>query len=1194
MESYILGLDLGTTSIGSGAIQLDKDQKPTEILHVGSRIFREMVDADSRETKNKTRRTKRLMRRQYARTRERRDELRSLLAQHGLLPQTLAANAGEQACEFNKLGDPLLLRVRALREPLPPEALGRIILHLHKHRGYWHSAQAKLARLANDPRFSHLMDKATDESDPAQTSNEGEQIKSTEKEEKRVVLGGIEKLQERLNGRTLGQFLVETFGLEKAGSDMPRRVTKQQIKGITLYAKREHYEREFDDIWTMQSSYEQHRLILTDELKHRIHAVLFRQLPLKSQRDKIGKCSLEPDERRAPAASLLVERCRILQDLNNVFIKLPEITSAHGLPPTAEQREAWKMEHRHLIDELETRDFIKWAELRERCGLPRRIKLNFENVETKKGLVGNRTAIKLRAIAPEWDRFANETVFYGKQEVPKRDALVGELLGNTGILDKSVLFRRLVNANDSERNPWRFDEKTALKLATVDLLDGYSKHSLKAWQKIYPHLLSGKPYDKAVTAAGYKFSDQSVRKVYDLLPPPEDIANPLVQKALHEVRKVVKALITEHGKPMLFRVELARDMKSSKAHRREIEKQQAENQKRNKTAIEEILKNKKHVTKENIDKYKLWKEAGCRSAYADDGDQDIGIEELFTEQIEVDHIWPRSRFGDDSYMNKTICRRGENQEKGDRSPHKWLEGTDRLRIICERLGKLIDFPKKKLTRIRDKPPEDPDFIGRQLSDTRYICTKVMDYLKQLGVPVEVTTGRATSEIAHLWGLKKFLSPENTLRDWGSVASEDEPTEQEMQPESQETKKRAPKQRIDHRHHAVDAVVTALTDRSRYADLQARWRHKERTGQWPDARLPEPWQGFAETLRNKISEMIVSHEPMHRLRGRLHEETAFSKRHYSLKPAKLGAGGEKSVGIKLVRRMSGNGQQQMVLQVHKPSGWVDLARKAGHGVWISDTRLSEPFWQWFDNYPQALAKPDDHPPLLVDGNVVRDLPLSAHCFVVRQPLANSLGAIDKESGKGKKSGWIYRDSTRVVLRKWLSNHAKPKEAIKRGVWPIIGKHQVRSVMVAFEADDAAIVQIGHKYFAAEGYHHVEIFRRPIAQQEGKWERQARFVRRLDAIRRQRQHVPIYNQTPEPEWGEDWQFEMWLANNDLVRWSDGNIYRVQKMSDPNIIFRPYFVNSSDDKDKPPLILRRGVNTLDCVKIAVDVLGRIRTQS
>lgn len=70
--------------------------------------------------------------------------------------------------------------------------------------------------------------------------------------------------------------------------------------------------------------------------------------------------------------------------------------------------------------------------------------------------------------------------------------------------------------------------------------------SAKATRKILPFMQQGLTYDKACEKAGYTFNTRE-NKGLSLVPKFEPTRNPVVDRALSQVRKVVNAIIRRHG-----------------------------------------------------------------------------------------------------------------------------------------------------------------------------------------------------------------------------------------------------------------------------------------------------------------------------------------------------------------------------------------------------------------------------------------------------------------------------------------------------------------------------------------------------------------------------------------------------------------------------------------------------------------------
>jgi CRISPR-associated endonuclease Csn1 len=84
-----------------------------------------------------------------------------------------------------------------------------------------------------------------------------------------------------------------------------------------------------------------------------------------------------------------------------------------------------------------------------------------------------------------------------------------------------------------------------------------------------------------------------------------------------------------------------------------------------------------------------------------------------------------------------------------------------------------------------------------------------------------------------------------------------------------------KDRVDHRHHAIDAAVVACVDRSFYNNLVSAARQHERSHpelQIKDLEIDTPWAAMRTDLGAALDEVIISRSPQRKLTGSLHEET----------------------------------------------------------------------------------------------------------------------------------------------------------------------------------------------------------------------------------------------------------------------------------------------------------------------------------
>jgi CRISPR-associated endonuclease Csn1 len=330
---------------------------------------------------------------------------------------------------------------------------------------------------------------------------------------------------------------------------------------------------------------------------------------------------------------------------------------------------------------------------------------------------------------------------------------------------------------------------------------------------------------------------ERLQKTGQFLPEPPEMTNPIVRQALYEVRKLLNAIIREFGKPDAIHIELAREVKGSAAKRAEMAEEMRAREALRSAAAERIREHGDKPTHNKIDRYLLWEEQEKVCIYSG---RPISLAQLLGGEADFDHVLPYSKSLDDSLMNKVVCFRSENADKGQRTVYEWLAETnsEKYQHILQRAAKLpMQIRNRKRPKFAQKTCELNQFINRQLTDTAYITSAVVDYVKCLGVDVLGAKGQLTAELRHQWGLN------DVLRNDGLDL----------------------KNRDDHRHHAIDAIIIALTNRSRLQQLAKRRGDEE---------LPRPWQSFRLDVEGAVNSINVSHRVRRKVAGALHEETIY--------------------------------------------------------------------------------------------------------------------------------------------------------------------------------------------------------------------------------------------------------------------------------------------------------------------------------
>lgn len=877
----ILGLDLGTNSIGWALI----DDVQEKIIGMGSRIFpmgvENLGDGEGELSKNASRTGARGIRRQFFRRRLRKKMLLKALAEHNMCPLTSQDfEEWKQTKLFpeTKLAawfalNPYELRYRAVNEVITLEELGRLLYHIIQRRGF----------LSNSRKGG---------------SDEGAIFKGNAKDGKI----GITATQEKINENTLGSYLYSIYPKD----NQPFQSGLERIRN--RYTTRKMYVDEFELIWDKQAQFHKE---LTSKLKtlfggrkldgYPEDGLLFHQRPLRSQKHLVGNCSFEPTKTKCPVSAIPFEEFRIWQWVNTV--------EYNGKKISLEEKEK-------LAAFLYVNEKPDFKRLRKVIGKESaEYKFNYKDDDK---IVGSYTI----------SNFAHKK-FFGNQWfsfTPKQQEDIWHVL---------YFFDSKSNLKAYAKAHWAFNETQANDIAKFNLKDGYSSLSRKAILNILPFLKMGFTYDVAVVFGGiknvfgdqwlsmseekrnylldnvegivrsktkggfieiiksilrddYGISDHLMRKLYhhsaaievtevlDRLPVNKEadkelqgLRNPIVTTALFELRKLVNELLELYGSIDEIKVEMARDLKVSKMQRNKIRREQKRLEKENDRVKARLIEEGQRVTHDSLLLYKLWEECKHTCPYTG---KTISLEQLFSGEVQIEHIHPWSRSLNDSFSNKTLCFADENRRKGDKTPYEFY-GADAANwsAIKERALKLFSDSKEypnayqKFKRFVQQKFDD-DFSTRQLNDTRFISKEAKNYLSKICKNVQVSPGQATSNLRQKWGMNTILNDANE------------------------------KTREDHRHHAIDALVMACTKVS-YVQELSRWNRYNRNSELKQ--FPLPWETFRKDAEVAVEHILVSHKRVANditvrtktvekngkkytnlgvaARGQLHKETVYGKR-----------------------------------------------------------------------------------------------------------------------------------------------------------------------------------------------------------------------------------------------------------------------------------------------------------------------------
>ena len=359
--------------------------------------------------------------------------------------------------------------------------------------------------------------------------------------------------------------------------------------------------------------------------------------------------------------------------------------------------------------------------------------------------------------------------------------------------------------------------------------------------------------------------------VYQLGSPRIDsVRNPMAMRSMFRLRKLVNRLL-EEGKidqDTEIHIEFARELNDANK-RNAIAAYTKENQNKNDEARKKIRNLFKAETGNDIEptdvdvlKYVLWEEQGHICLYT--GKQ-IRISDFVgaNPKFDIEHTIPRSVGGDSTKMNLTLCDSRFNREvKKTKLPtelpnhdeimariNDWREKYESLDGQIRRQKKMSkgattkdqkdaiirkrhllelqrDYWRGKYLRFTMESVPD-GFSRRQGTDISVISKYARLYLKSLFKHVYTVKGIATSDFRKIWGIQKVYSK---------------------------------KERVNHVHHCIDAIVIACIGLDEYNKLGA-YYHDEENHEWygmSKAYFKKPWPTFVEDIEKVQDEILVYH------------------------------------------------------------------------------------------------------------------------------------------------------------------------------------------------------------------------------------------------------------------------------------------------------------------------------------------------
>lgn len=804
-KNYILGLDIGISSVGWGLLELDANNNPYKIIDVGSRIFTPGEVEKTGDSRAKERREKRGARRISRRREFRLDRVRNLLYENGYLKGNINSNIVSEKNEElsiifdnminnyykEKNSNPYKLKVEALDRKLTNEELSIILVHYAKKRGYKSNRE-----------------EASD--------NDSGKVLSAIKENK--------KIMNENNYRTISEMYIK--------DEKFKNKIKNSPGDYKISVTNEMYLKEINMVLNSQIKFG----LITDDFKNQYLEIYnSRRSYAKGPGGNspyggdliermTGKCNFDGKPRapkRAPSSELYVSLTKLVnlkyKKEDNEYTRLTNEEIKEIIEKAKDKKIiTYKDLAKELDGNIEFKDLSLSKkeygkvieELKKKLNISKEESINISNLNSNDRELFNtlynekllsKTLIELKG----YHALKDSIIKAYSNDIWKK------FKDNIELLDELALYCTNYKINEDILNKIKESENIENifeDIHFIELLPNFKDHlmlSTDLIKKLIPLMLEGNTYDKAMNILGYNHSDiNGDKEKKDLLVPiyvDDTITNQRVIRSLTQTRKVINSIIKKYGMPKIINIETARELAKSRKERNEIAKNNVEKQTENEKIKNQLVELGLFVSTDKISstdllKYKLWKEQNEFCGYSM---KKISIEDLFGNNIvQIDHILPYSRTYNDNYLNKTLVYTKENQEKGNRTPYEWFGKTQKWDEYEAYINNLTISQKKKDNYLLKKLDFDTEreMRDQNLNDTKYISKELSSLIKAyLNVEkVNMYPGAITSKLRARWGFNRLTH---------SYISKTYRLPEDM-------KKDINKDRDNHLHHAMDALVIA--------------------------------------------------------------------------------------------------------------------------------------------------------------------------------------------------------------------------------------------------------------------------------------------------------------------------------------------------------------------------------------------------
>ena len=749
---YRLGLDVGIKSVGWCVLECDENGEPIQINALNSRIFDAAEQPKTGASLAEPRRNARGLRRRIRRKSFRLERIRKLFSENGI---ELFETQDDLIClkdEYKNL-DVVKLRSDALDKKLTEAEFARVLYSLARHRGF-----------KSNKRVVVTDDDDEEKKGKGKDRDEGKLLSSIRESEEKMRESGMRTRGEQLYKK----YLMEGKPVHNKYGDYSMCVSRDiLVKEIELLFEKQ---KEFGNNFATDENKEKYLDIFLSQRN-------FDEGPGKGSQytgsHDVKKCEIYRDEDVAAKGTYTSEWATIYQKINNLSI----ICGGDRRRLSNEERQI-AVELAKKVEKVTYKAFRKAIKLDDDY---RFSALNYSEKkkqgkkknegESESNVVEINDVVDSLACEDKGDfitaKNSNKIVKALNDNLKSDIELIDEIAEICTKYKSENLFRNAIA--ESKIIDGRLDEETIEKLSKIDM-KGYGHLSLHVLREILPYLEEGMVYSDAMQKAGHNHSEHNFEKqkylgtkeVYDAI---GGVTSPVVKRALSQTVKIIDAIIRQYGSPYAINIELARDMSMTKDERDKLKKENDARAAKNEAIRENIAKLNAMPNSTNVLKYKLYEEQDHKCAYSM---ETLDINHLFEDgYYEIDHIIPYSRSFDDSFNNKVLVLKRENQNKRNSTPVEYFEriGRDYDEVLAFWKAVYQKRNRKKLEFLQKKEINESEWKNRALNDTRYasrmLANLIKDYLlfdeksKDKYGRVETVKGAITSYLRRFWGVQKI-------------------------------------------------------------------------------------------------------------------------------------------------------------------------------------------------------------------------------------------------------------------------------------------------------------------------------------------------------------------------------------------------------------------------------------------------------